>query len=729
MMFRPMSLLSHVKKGDWEQLEDDWTELMLGDASTAPVLEALPHAARRRELQRLMPFLRDHAEVLTGADRASEAAELLGTAMLAGGSPGELSKLLFSAAESSWSEESWWTSFCDISGFFDNAPDMRVAWRSFTKLLALKDGKAVYHAKGWGIGAIESVNLDELEVDVRFASGRRDRFPFTTAVDIFEVLGVDDPRALVVVDPDGLKRMVKDEPLELLRSVVRRHQGQVTYAQLKTTMALLGVDGTRFSGFWRKARKLAEESGWFEITGAGVKVQVRLNTIEADPAESLRRQLERSPTFAAVLQRVRDVLSGKGVDETLREAALDSLAKLADVEERDVPRQLAAWMLLRDTRGVTPEGLANTVAEVLEAEPVGDRPALWNLFHTLPNARDQERAVELLQEVRGEAWLDEAARELVHAPPGMARPLVDVLDEAGRIEELRMHYAALLLRPTRNARVFICLAEHLERGDGPGVGGTGPQRAAPLLQLATHLKRQAASDVFAARARLRLTTLLAEGKSPLLRTLLKEASEEDLRRMNSLVERGVDREIDRMFTSIVVELAPEIFRGKERPFWESQNAIWTTREGLSKREEELRVLRDIKIPENSEAIGKAASYGDLSENSEWEAAIEEQRNLTTRAQEIAIEIRAAELIENAAIPEATVCPGVRVTYRQDGEQRTVGILGPWDSDAEDVISYRSPLASGMLGLNPGGKATVKLPQGQAEVEVVSVEPLADLGTA
>jgi transcription elongation GreA/GreB family factor len=44
--------------------------------------------------------------------------------------------------------------------------------------------------------------------------------------------------------------------------------------------------------------------------------------------------------------------------------------------------------------------------------------------------------------------------------------------------------------------------------------------------------------------------------------------------------------------------------------------------------------------------------GDLSENAEWEAAIEEQRNLTNRAQEIEAELRAAELIENAILPES-----------------------------------------------------------------------------
>lgn len=718
-----MSLLTHVKKGDWTKLEDDWTALMLGDASTDQVLDALPHAAKRRELQRLVPYLKDHAEVLKKSGRASEAAQLLGAAMLAGASPGELSRLLLDAAKVAWAAEPWWPAFSEMAGFVDGAFDMRSAWRSLQQLIALKDGRAVYHAKGWGIGAIEGVDLASLEIDVRFSNGRRDRFPVRSALDIFEVLGDDDPRTLVVTDPAGLARMVREEPLELLRAVVRRHGEQVSYAQLKITMALLGVDGPSFSTFWRKARKLADESGWFEITGAGVKVQVKLNSTEADPAESLRRQLQRSPSISAALQRVRDVLAGKGVGGDLREVALATLEELADREQSDRARRFAAWMLLREERGATPPGLARLLARAAEAPPAGDMPALWALFHEFPNLRDQERAAELLHEVRGERWLDEAARELVHAPSGLARPLVEALEAAGRRDELRQHYAALLLRPSRNPRLFVALAEHLERGSGPGVGGSDTQRATSMLQLAAHLKRQAASDAFAARARLRLTSLLAEGSAPLLRRLTTSATVDDLRRMNAIVERGVDREIDRLFTALVVELAPEIFRGGERPFWEG-DMIWTTRAGLARHEDELRLLRDVKIPENSEAIGRAASYGDLSENSEWEAAIEEQRTLTTRAQEIESELRTAVLLENAAIPADTAAPGTRVVYREDGREHVIRVLGPWDTvEAPDVVSYRSPLAQGLLGLKVGDRARVQLPSGTVEVEVVAVEPL------
>jgi transcription elongation factor GreA len=203
--------------------------------------------------------------------------------------------------------------------------------------------------------------------------------------------------------------------------------------------------------------------------------------------------------------------------------------------------------------------------------------------------------------------------------------------------------------------------------------------------------------------------------------LLERADRTSLKGFLSIVQRGVDDPIESLLTDIVVEQAPEIFRELEKPFWE-RGAVWTTRRGLERREAELRELKDVKIPANAEAIGRAASYGDLSENSEWEAAIEEQRTLTTRAMEMEQELRGAQLLENAALPDETVAPGTGVSYRDlaTGQTHDVTLLGPWDLGEEGVMSYRAPLAAGLLGLRKGQRSRIELPGGAVEVEVLDI---------
>ena len=103
----------------------------------------------------------------------------------------------------------------------------------------------------------------------------------------------------------------------------------------------------------------------------------------------------------------------------------------------------------------------------------------------------------------------------------------------------------------------------------------------------------------------------------------------------------------------------------------------------------------------------------------WTAAIEQQRQLTEKAAAMEAELRLARAIEDQELKPGVVSPGTRVTYEQAGEQRTVTILGPWDQ-GEGIVSYRAPIAAGMLGAKAGETATLDLPEGSVNVLVKDV---------
>jgi len=745
-----MTLASLVRSEDWNALEGHWADLMAGNAPIDEVLAAVELARETKSVSRILPFVREHADLLEAAERHADAAELLGRTLLAGGPPGELSQRLMRCARAAYESEPWWEAYTQLSGFHEGAADVRKAWRAFSQLKDLGEGSTVFHRSGWGPGQVKEFDRDALEVKIKFANGRPARMPVKSVIETCDVLDPDDMRSLVVSDPDELKRMIAEEQLEVLTRVLRRYNGRTTQAVLKTAMAQLGLEGSAFTSWWRKARKIAEQSTLHEVTGSGAKTQIRLLDAEVDPTENMRRQLLLSKDLGAALSRVRDLLADKSLDDAVRSAALETLDELSDTDPNSA-HALSAWVLLRNERGETPAQLAIRVhtamvadgfielpAEGEEGEPklhptghegsdsnADNTPQLWHLFGQMPTARDQEACISILKETFGEEnWLEHACANLVHAPAGMVRGLVDELMKAEKQEVLASMYTSLLIRPNRNPHLLIGLAELAEKGKLEGDFPTPLQRVHSLLTLATALFTAEGADPVRTRAQTKLSKVLCDGEPSLMATLLADASRSELRALMPILAKGVDGTVDRAFTHVAISRFPTIYRDDNRPFWEDQNVIWTTERGLAKREDELRELREVKIPANSEAIGKAASYGDLSENSEWEAALEEQRNLTARATEIADEVGKARLVEHAAIPQGVVSPGTRVTYTSaEGDTRTVKLLGPWDSDGEGVISYRSPVAQGMLGKRIGDKATLQLPGGAAEVVIVEVEAL------
>lgn len=721
-----MTLARLVRQQNWNALDDAWTEHVSGSADIEPALDALQVGSRRRELSRLLSYVRDHARALEENGRSKEACRLLGEAMILGGSPGELAPQLMISAKAAYAEDPRWETFLAVSDLRDNHPDMRTVWGSFQKLLSLEPERVIYHAKGWGLGKILEVDVPNNEVTIRFVSGKRDRFPLKTSIEIFEILEKTDLRALVVEDPEELASRLKSEPLDVLRWIAKRNDGRVNHAGIKLALGTLGVEGPKFTAWWRKARKVAETSEWFELSGPANRVTVRLLDQAEDPAEGLRRQLRKASGLAEALARVKALMS-ENLDEGVRDVALETLETTAAENDQPLPARMATWLFLREVRGETPSALTEVINEMASEEAPTDpsqAPALWALLQQIPGMREQERALELVREQFGEGWLDECAKYLAHSPPGMVKAIIDALSAAERDEELVQHYLALLARPTRTPTVLVRLAERVEKkGLGQDLLPPPIQRVQCLLQLGLFLQKNAPGNIMYGRARQRLTTLLTSGEPPLLRFLLADADEATLRGFASMVEGGLDGVLERLFTRVAVEISPLIFRGEERPFWEG-SSIWTTRAGLKQHEEELRILRDIKIPENAEAIGRAASYGDLSENSEWESAIEEQRNLTAKAMELEAQVRDAQLLEEAAVPAETVAPGTQVSYHEEvsGEDKEVSILGPWEADGEAVISYRSPIAVGMLGKKVGDTTTLTLPTGPIDVVVKKIVP-------
>lgn len=725
-----MSLRQLVRANDWNALEEAWTEIILAEGPIDGIRDALMEVGKRKEMPRCVHLVREHADSLMTLGRNADAAELLGIALLKGGNPGELTTPLLTAAQAAWSAESWWPTFADLVGFHEGTDDIRSAWRGMSRLLSLQAGGAVYHASGWGVGAIEEVDLDNSLVDIRFVSGRRDKIPLASALQIFEILEPGDMRSMLAADPAGLKKTLSKEPLVVLRDVVRRYENRVHYPQLRTALSQLGVDGAAFTTWWRKARKQAETSEWFEITGTATKAVVRLLTDAADPVESMRRQLQRSRSLTEAMRRVRDLLSGSTLSDEMRAVALETLDGLADDEAAPTAARLSTWLLLRDARGETPPPLASRMRAAADQPPPdnpAERPAIWSLIATLPSARDHESCIGLLPEIFGDSWQDIALRDIPHVPHGMARTLCDKLLEANRADELGAHYRTLLARPIRNPQALVILAERAERVETSGISGEFPSptsRLESLVRLAGHLKTSAPGDTFLTRTKARLTQLLA-GERKLLADLLEGADRTAIQAIHVLIERGVDGPIDNAFTNAVVRRMPDFFKSADAPFWEADQT-WVTRRGLERREEELRVLKEVKIPENAEAIGKAASFGDLSENSEWEAAIEEQRTLTNRASELEIELRDVQLLEDAAVPENTACPGTEVLYREidTGAEHRIQLVGPWDTeDFPHGISYRAPIGKGLLGLTPGEQIEVQLPTGEVRLEVLEVRPL------
>lgn len=149
-----------------------------------------------------------------------------------------------------------------------------------------------------------------------------------------------------------------------------------------------------------------------------------------------------------------------------------------------------------------------------------------------------------------------------------------------------------------------------------------------------------------------------------------------------------------------------------------------TKEGLEKLEQELDNLKLVKRPEVIERIKIARSYGDLSENSEYEAAKDEQAFIEGRISTVETMIRYAEIVDNANIDKNEVALGKSVVFQEvgDDEEEEYEIVGTAEADPfSGKISNESPIAHALIGRKVGDVVKIPLPMGEIEVKIVDVK--------
>jgi transcription elongation factor GreA len=156
----------------------------------------------------------------------------------------------------------------------------------------------------------------------------------------------------------------------------------------------------------------------------------------------------------------------------------------------------------------------------------------------------------------------------------------------------------------------------------------------------------------------------------------------------------------------------------------NQKKFPMTAEGLENLEHELNELKTTKRKEVVERIKVARGFGDLSENSEYDSAREEQAFIEGRIQKLENMVQHAEIIDESEFAEGEITLGRTVLFKElpDGLEEEYTIVGAAEADPfEGKISNESPIAKALIGKAEGDQVTIDTPGGDMNVEILSVQ--------
>ena len=158
----------------------------------------------------------------------------------------------------------------------------------------------------------------------------------------------------------------------------------------------------------------------------------------------------------------------------------------------------------------------------------------------------------------------------------------------------------------------------------------------------------------------------------------------------------------------------------------NSNRFKMSQERLDAIKQELYELETVRMKEVAEQIKEARSFGDLSENSEYDEAKNEQGKVYSRIEELKVLIENAEIVDNIDVdaPKDAITLGSIVKVRDVAEdfEETYEIVGSQEANPRaDRISDDSPVGRGLHGHRAGETVSIMAPAGELKFEIISVE--------
>jgi transcription elongation factor GreA len=155
----------------------------------------------------------------------------------------------------------------------------------------------------------------------------------------------------------------------------------------------------------------------------------------------------------------------------------------------------------------------------------------------------------------------------------------------------------------------------------------------------------------------------------------------------------------------------------------STDRIPMSKEGYEKLKAQLDKMKNEDMPRIAEQIAQARGYGDLSENAEFDAAVEAQGMLQARINDLQNKLGSAYLVDKSNLSTDRAAYGlkVRVVDLDINEEEDFILVGPGEEDYDqNKILITSPIGQGLVGKQLGEQCEVQIPRGVLRLKIVEI---------
>ncbi len=580
-----------------------------------------------------------------------------------------------------------------------NKESFQGAISNYELLAHMGKGRFTFHTGGWGTGEIVEISSvrEQLAVEFENVAGRK-HITFVNAFKTLIPLADDDFRVRRFADPDLLEKQAKDDPLGIIK-VLLRDLGPKTASEIKDELCELVIP----EGDWTK---------WWQTTRAKLKKDPMISS-----PETLKGVFSIRAKEVSQEERLHRAIHNKTEPEQMILAAYNFVRDLPPNQKKhDVKNSLKEKLLsLLDDGSITPtQELQVHILLDMHFGHAVEKKSLKEVICTLKNVEDtinaidivaiKKKALTLIREHRKD-WETLFLSFFSLIQQGTLRDyLLKELNQGDSQKDLIKALTDLYNHPSKNPELFVWYFQKI-LGD-EDIPFADKRGRCLFFEAFFILYSQIESKPEYRDLVKKMYNIVSGKRYAVVRSIIEGTDIEYIKEFLLLVSKcqtlsDHDMKILRSLAEVV---HPSLAAAKSRKGLHHESSIiWTTEAGYLKTQERAMHLGTVEVVENAREIEAARALGDLRENSEYKFALEKRSRLQGELKTLSDQLSRARLITRDDISSTEAGVGNVIGVQdQKNKVTTYTILGPWEADPDaNILSSQSKFAQAMFGCKVG----------------------------
>ncbi len=590
-------------------------------------------------------------------------------------------------------------------GDFIRMTNLTQTWRNvheaisdFEKHVSFFPNNFVYHNK-WGIGKIKETTHLSLVID--FSKKRNHMMDIAMAVVSLEVLPKNHFWIIrSALTHENLRKKVIESPEWTLKCILKSH-GSSDMKEIKSELVPDILSNQEWTNWSIKARKILNSNHKFAIVSNKID-HYTYSEVSVSPIEKLYKLLQIEEKFIGKIKFFRKAF--RTLKTEAETNSLDYFWLMFDYFYSYIQNQnnaldenyVYALFVCEEALKYIPKHAREID---LPMQKILQDFELADFRNILKKLKISDYRLLLFHKIRQykENWKE--LYELLF-PYYPNEDIINELEQANDFELLEKIFLYVYTNPTKFREAMIWFTISLKKREWLEKITNNTRIFSNLIRISIGIVRDIANKQNVPKNKRNLTVIqdflfLPEN----LPAATDSSNKQELQYIYSLLSQLNDiipNKVLRIREQILVRFPNFEFNDQFNIEETNTSGFLTTDRLFREKQKELSHIYDTDIPANSKEIEKARAFGDLKENAEYKAALEQQEGLNSRVGQLKQEIEQARIFNFENVNTAAVSFGTKVTleeHTEDGHNKKseFTILGPWESNPEEgVISYLSP---------------------------------------